>query len=1285
MSADALKDTLIQSIGRVEAFLATVPNTHPKRLGVLEGLGLALQLRFERTGSRADLDRSISIVEEVISTSPSNDPQRHERFWTLALAKKKRFERTDAVQDIDGVISAMDDAIRSTAVDHSDRPDRLIRLGEALLDRYKKTESKQDLDRAITVQEDALPLLPIDHSERSCCLDMLGNAYDTRFSVNSKTTDLDRAIALKEQAVSSLAANTPDRSRYLTNLFNALRRRYEVSESFKDLDRSIVIIKEAVDITPVGNPLRERRLLCFSSSLSTRYKLTGSTGDIDTAIQAARNANELALRDTRLPLGLNTLALALSLRFERAGSLNDSDEAIRILRNKLASADSQDGCDLNNLGCILLRRFERFGSPEDVDLAVKALVSAIDPTPPTDPDRIGRLNNLVLAYQYRFECVGAVDDLEYAVRKCEEGMSATLPQHPDRATILMNLGNVLRLRFTQNHSPEDINRSIEMLGEAIGLIQDDRMNRSLRAKLLLHLGDSHETLFSQNGSFDHLSQAISMKESALDMMSEDHPDLPAALDRLSSAYVSRFTQTGSSKDLSTAITLLERAVEAIPANHPNRLRFLTSLSVALQYRFAATESLDDITRAITIAEDVLKVTPKDALEQAFRFNNLGGGFLSRYQKTGSLDDLDQAIKITEDALKQQSTDMLHSLSNLNNLSLGLRYRYEHTKSITDLDRAIELAQESVEGAPVDYPKNALFLNTLSHSLLTRFEETGKQEDLNQAISAAEDAINLISISPTTRIDDAFQIANRIADRDPRHAARLYRLAVELLPTVSPRTINPIDQQNNLSKFAGRPGLAAAFALEQGASAFEALSLLEIGRGVLANMQLELRSDFSGLQKEHPVLAKKFLGLRDRLDSSDHSMNRIADPNKRSLRYSRAVEFEALIKEIRSLKGFERFLLGPTESELIDLASSGPIIVLNASDRRCDAFTISSTGISVISLPKLKYPEDVLEQANALQEVMNNTSVRGYSASMKKLRRCLEWLWDVAVGPILDELGFKDTPHDLKSWQRVWWMPTGLLSVFPWHAAGRHAPGSSRSAIDRVVSSYTPTLKALSYMREKARNTSPVDHQRAVLVAMSTTEDQKELPSADVEVQGIFDLLPTSISKSILHKPAKKEVLAEIRKSNIVHFACHGESSRFEPSQSRLFLRDWKKNPLSVADLIALRLDNTRFAYLSSCHAAGNQSLLLEESMHLAGACYMAGFTDIVGTLWHIYDTQSANIAVEVYSFMLDHEGRLDLVKSAEGLHHALRRLRDQTREVPGVQKKQPDDPIVWAAYIHMGV
>ncbi|MDX3387465.1 CHAT domain-containing protein [Streptomyces niveiscabiei] len=68
----------------------------------------------------------------------------------------------------------------------------------------------------------------------------------------------------------------------------------------------------------------------------------------------------------------------------------------------------------------------------------------------------------------------------------------------------------------------------------------------------------------------------------------------------------------------------------------------------------------------------------------------------------------------------------------------------------------------------------------------------------------------------------------------------------------------------------------------------------------------------------------------------------------------------------------------------------------------------------------------------------------------------EWRWETIAGPVLTALGHTPLP-------RVWWVPAGPLGLLPLHAAGvRGGP----SALDRVVSSHTPTVRALLHARRR---------------------------------------------------------------------------------------------------------------------------------------------------------------------------------------------------------------------------
>ena len=305
-----------------------------------------------------------------------------------------------------------------------------------------------------------------------------------------------------------------------------------------------------------------------------------------------------------------------------------------------------------------------------------------------------------------------------------------------------------------------------------------------------------------------------------------------------------------------------------------------------------------------------------------------------------------------------------------------------------------------------------------------------------------------------------------------------------------------------------------------------------------------------------------------------------------------------------------------------------------------------------------------------------------------LRKDLKWLWEVAIAPMMTALGiFGPTQSDNEAyWPRIWWVRSGSLNQFPLHAAGNHLQQSTENAIDRVISSYTPTIKSLIYAREQISSTfSPIQSPPSLLiVGMDQTPNQKALPHVNEEVDALSspDVLPASVKKFTLLTPDKSEVLANLSCCQIVHFACHGKPDLSDPSQSRLLLKDWETDPLIVANITALRIQQPLFAYLSACHSASNNvEGLLDEGIHLTGSFQLAGFRHVIGTIWQIDDRRSVGVARDVYR-TIGKDGYLDVSRSAEALHFAIRRLREETRI--RARQETKDDPLVWAPYVHFG-
>ena len=169
-------------------------------------------------------------------------------------------------------------------------------------------------------------------------------------------------------------------------------------------------------------------------------------------------------------------------------------------------------------------------------------------------------------------------------------------------------------------------------------------------------------------------------------------------------------------------------------------------------------------------------------------------------------------------------------------------------------------------------------------------------------------------------------------------------------------------------------------------------------------------------------------------------------------------------------------------------------------------------------------------------------------------------------------------------------------------------------IDRVISSYTPTVRALSHAR---RASSPGSGDLAgaertlghgLAVAMPHTPGQRDLPGVHDEVADLEHCLPGQLNVLEGPQATRDKVLQALPAARWAHFACHAYSDPEDPSASQLLLAD---QPLTVADIANLRLDGARLAYLSACSTGRPGFRLSDEAIHLASAFQLAGYRQVV--------------------------------------------------------------------------
>lgn len=327
-----------------------------------------------------------------------------------------------------------------------------------------------------------------------------------------------------------------------------------------------------------------------------------------------------------------------------------------------------------------------------------------------------------------------------------------------------------------------------------------------------------------------------------------------------------------------------------------------------------------------------------------------------------------------------------------------------------------------------------------------------------------------------------------------------------------------------------------------------------------------------------------------------------------------------------------------------------------------------------------------------------------------------------AGLILSSLGFVEPPLG-NGWPHIWWIPTGTLCRFPLHAAGYHFTADSDTVLDRAMSSYSSSIKAIISAR-RASVLPPSIPTKALFVAREHRPGSSTLQFAPQEVATVRQLCASMNISHLEPRKCKNEILSGLQECGIFHFAGHGRTDENDPFTIQLMLEDGKRDSLTVTDLMNLKLrkQNPFLAYLSACGTGRlEDQVFSDESIHLIGACQMAGFRHVIATLWEVNDKLCVDMARIFYEGLRD--GGMTDESVCLGLHKATRALRDrqlntqaqgaEEREHMGtssrydkghgcneghgatgkdrlprhvlVEEEDDDEPLLWVPYVHFGV
>ena len=904
-----------------------------------------------------------------------------------------------------------------------------------------------------------------------------------------------------------------------------------------------------------------------------------------------------------------------------------------------------------------------------------------------------------------FKRTSDLESLDCAITELKR-LASENSERQSRIRVLNALSRLLNARFEQTTTSEDIESAIEASENALGELKAcSSKPKCLEASCLNTHGVALFLRFGTTASDQDLSAAIDEIQSAvIKLPSQMQPDYPIYCCNLGKIFIAKFDLTGNSDDLRRARRWLKAALRYIPNSHIDRVTVLLT--------FASAAPRSDAVNLCREALELLNTQGAPGMPRSGRKHiELGRCFhclavaLFRTPFRTSIEfgkNINEAIDHHRTSLLHTSSRHIERPARVWRYAEALKLRYsmrngedeqgnmswEKANTERDFETGIAILQETLGLIPDGHPQKGHIWRALASLYRERFTEwwsaeSGVAADRDEAVTAFKVAA-LANTSPIQRlisVNDAADLLLRAGHVD--HAIEMYRLFVDQLTTLELRNF-PFEDQIKVLSLCGKTVLTGvSILMKHNGNIVETISFLERGRDVIAAAHFENYGNSSGLRSLHPHLAESLDRIRDEMNKGKgfgRNVSQILDAKRSDLLKHR---FNDLLQEIRGQEGFERFLLSPSPEALKGLARQGPIVYLSPIGAPC-AFIV--TPAEFIHVPFTRVTEeDIAERTKELSSLIDEDNPSTRRKTNRRMAKFLSWLWDEVVHPVLNRLGFTETPQNVNTWPRVWWIPLGVFRAFPIHAAGYYTRDAGWSAtLDRVISSYTTSARVLQQSRSdigarkwQGRSTS---RERVLLLSMPDTPKQAGLHYALEEVKAVSDILPSTIATVNLVSPKRSEVVSVLQTCSVVHFACHGETNWLYPLRSKLLFSDWETNPFVLGELGTANVACGRFAYISACHSASSGIICDDDMANLASCFTVAGFPAVVGSLWQIQDRYSAWIVKKVYSAMVT-EGTLDVEKASMGLHFAIRELRNRLLE----ENRVNSDPLTWAPYLYLGV
>jgi tetratricopeptide (TPR) repeat protein len=936
---------------------------------------------------------------------------------------------------------------------------------------------------AINLQREVVALRPAGHPDRALSCAKLARSLITRYERTHDVRPLNEAITLERETVSLRPAGQPDRASSCASLAYSIQIRFNRICARLGLPHKVIDLqREAVALRPAGHVDYEQSRVNLVRSLWMLYKYSRSSHHhMDEAIALEREV--LALHPAgsqHHALSCSELASSLRLRQDHISKYRILITAINLQREVVAlrpAGHPDRALSCANLANSLQKLYERMGKDlrthYDRTGDLRLLITAVDLQrevvafrPADHPDRVLFCASLANSLWVLYNCTGADHHMDEAIAMEREVLALQSAGPIDHASCCAKLARSLITRYERTHDVRPLNEAITLEREAISLRPAGHPDR---ASSCASLANSLRMRCDRTFDLRLLTEAVDLQCEVVALQPARHPDRKKSSEELANSLQKLYERTGDDRLLDETINLQREVLAFHPPEHRDHGLHCRNLSMSLWTRYKRTgddhlldESIDLQREAINLLGRKTNVFRKRSI-RALSYASLANSLWALYERSGNDHHLNEAIDLDRKALALRPPGDPHRASSCASLAISLMTRYERTREDQLRIEARSLEREAIALRPQGHPDRPLYCVNLAASLTAHYEHSGDEDLLHQAVGLANEIVAVVNVHAAWRVlsslawvhfqytssfynvSEAVACLLRILEKEPDNIFQaVSTLRAYIDHTWDHRLVHErVELSDVYQRFATLLPLLASLVLDLqpqlkalrecshiGSDAFVNAALagkptlgvetLELAQGVIWSQSVHRRDP--QLKDVPDYLASQLQDLLRNIatGSASESYNSLT---QRDIQHSHSSNLYALVREIRTLPGLDRFMLGENFETLRAAAIHHPVAVLVSARDHHYAFVMAPWLTQGSGLVSLDLRDEDLQNllfttgATRLRRggiALEETQASAGRAPLKKtacsssghLDGQLSTLWHKVVKPVLDHLGLK---------------------------------------------------------------------------------------------------------------------------------------------------------------------------------------------------------------------------------------------------------------------------------------